>query len=266
MLIDMLTQMIQWTIDFVEDIWLWVQNAIAYLAAVIQYVWDTLVEVGKWVLAHVSVLINGLRKAVRSVWRGFKALGHLNFKDIWRSLKCAYERFQRAREWWKKHVQAPIDQMRRNIMDIYNTFFKPIIRFLDSLRVFVRILSIFNRKLAAKLDSRLFALEAKIMWPITTALRRLNSISSHLRAIVTALGYLDRVLILETLRRDALLVWEVLTNPRGRIFDRGKPAPAGTVRQVGQDARDYLLHGVGPYAELEPEWRAIFASVFSDMR
>jgi len=266
MLIDMLTQMIQWTIDFVEDIWLWVQNAIAYLAAVIQYVWDTLVAVGQWVLDHVSVLIDGLRKAARAVGRGFNAVLHLNFRKIWDAVKRGYDRLRRALDWYMKHVQGPIDRLRRQVMEIYNRFFKPILRVLDTFRVMVRMVAVFNRKLAAKLDSRLFALESKLMWPITATLKRLNELSSHLRAIITAMGYLDRVLVLETLRRDALLVWEVLTNPRGRIFDRGKPAPAGTVRQVGQDARDYLLHGVGPYAELEPEWRAIFASVFSDMR
>jgi hydrogenase maturation factor len=263
---ELLLELVQSLMDFLNWVWIWVQQAVAYLLVALQYVWDTLVEVGKWVLAHVSVLIDGLRKAARAVWRGFQGLLHLNFRKIWDAIKRGYDRLHRALDWYMRHVQGPIDRLRRQVMDIYNRFFKPILRVLDTFRVMVRIVAVFNRKLAAKLDSRLFALESKLMYPITATLKRLNEISSHLRAIITALGYLDRVLILETLRRDALLVWEVLTNPRERIFDRGKPAPAGTVHQVGQDARDYLLHGVGPYAELEPDWKRTFESVYEDMR
>ena len=258
MLIDMLTQMIQWTIDFVEDIWLWVQNAIAYLAAVIQYVWDTLVAVGQWVLDHVSVLIDGLRKAARAVGRGFNAVLHLNFRKIWDAVKRGYDRLRRALDWYMKHVQGPIDRLRRQVMEIYNRFFKPILRVLDTFRVMVRMVAVFNRKLAAKLDSRLFALESKLMWPITATLKRLNELSSHLRAIITAMGYLDRVLVLETLRRDALLVWEVLTNPRGRIFDKPTPPATRTVADMKIDFHVFTETGGGVYGDYAEHGREVF--------
>ena len=230
-----LRQMYQWVI---YNLGVMVTNIIYAL----QFVWDTLVLFARWVAAGARLIKAGFVRAV-------KALLHLDFRSIWRSLRCAYERFQRARAWWKRHVQDPIDKIRKNIMDIYRTFFQPIIRFLDSLRVFVRFIALFNRKLAAKLDARLWGLEAKILSPITTALRRLNSISSHLGALVTALGYLDRVTLLESLRRDASLVWEVLTNPRGALHSDPPGITHTTLAQVDADFDVYARAGGGPLAD-----------------
>lgn len=237
-------------------------NMVGLMLSLFQQVWEEIVNLWgyifqafDWVYQHLQLLLDwilrGLKALGSALWRALRALGHLNFRAIWNALKRAYERFQRALRWYQRHVQEPLDRIRRTILDLYNRFWRPILRMLDSFRVFIRLLSIFNRRLAAKLDGALFNLEAKLMYPITAMLQRVNELSSYVRAIITASGLLDRVLSLETLRRDAALVWEVLTNPRARIYEpivrpetKGYSDLAVDMKQFGRDGtgpvRDYI--------------------------
>jgi len=234
-------------------------------------IWDALMSVEHWVLdqllafsqwvigifqylgGFIDTLFRGLRWFGEHLWRGIKALRHLNFSRIWAALKRGYNRFLHAYDWWRRHVLAPLDRMRRQIWQIYRTFFKPLVMFLDSLRVFTRMIAIFNRKLAARLDHSLMALEGKILWPITATLHRLNEISSYFTALITVTGRLSRPLLLESMRRDALLVWEVLTNPRAVLYSPPEPARRPTIEAAGRDFREYLEHGTGPHAMTEVE-------------
>jgi len=229
------------------------QTAVAWLINAMNWVliefwqafvtlWNWAVEFGGWILGAIRTVAGGIVRAVN-------ALLHVKPSQIWHALKRLKERYDKFRDWYKRNVTDPIDRMKRQIMDIYDTFFKPIIRFLDSLRVFTRFIALFNRKLAAKLDARLFALEAKILWPITYSLRRLNSISSYMRAVFTALGMLDRTLLLESLRRDASLVWEVLTNPRGAIHTTRQPFASYTYSDLHNDMQVYAKTHGGPIAD-----------------
>ena len=235
-------------------------NMVGLMLTLFQQVWEEVINLWgyifqafDWVYQHLQLLLDwivrGLKALGSALWRALQALGHLNFRAIWNALKRAYERFQRALRWYQKHVQEPLDRIRRTIMDLYNRFWRPILRMLDSFRVFIRLLSIFNRQLAAKLDGALFSLEAKLMYPITAVLQRVNELSSYVRAIITASGLLDRVLTLETLRRDASLVWEVLTNPRARIYEPiVKPQPY-TYDQLKVDVGVFASTGAGPIAD-----------------
>ena len=231
--------------------WIW-----AAIQSLFEGVWQAL----QWFLnefrrfvgwtVEVFKAVGGLfDKSFRWVLRHLEALRHLNFRSIWDAIKREYKRFRRALDWYMRNVQTPLDNIRKRIMDIYRRFFQPIIRFLDSLRVFTRFIALFNRKLAAKLDARLWSLESKILWPITQALKRINSISSQVRAYFTALGMLDRVLLLESMRRDALLVWEVLTNPRGRLFEPGTPLASYTYSELHADVELYGKTRSGPIAD-----------------
>jgi len=231
-------------------------------------IWDALMSVEHWVLdqllafsqwvigifqylgGFIDTLFRGLRWFGEHLWRGIKALRHLNFSRIWAALKRGYNRFLHAYDWWRRHVLAPLDRMRRQIWQIYRTFFKPLIMFLDSLRVFTRMIAIFNRKLAARLDHSLMALEGKLLWPITTMLHRINEITSYFTALITTAGRLARPLLLESMRRDALLVWEVLTNPRAVLYSPPEPAqPHHTYLQLKDEMHEYCETGTGPVAD-----------------
>lgn len=238
--------MYDWAIAWLMDAVNWLISAVNWLGEFfyrnLAYLWENLQALGNWVWT-------ALKGSLSALWRGLKALAHLNFKSIWSALKRGYERIRRALDWYMRRVQAPLDRLRRQIWDVYRRFFKPILQVLDSFRVMVRVVALFNRKLAAKLDARLFSLESKLMWPITAALHRINELASYQRALVTALGYLDRVTFLETLRRDALLVWQVLTNPLGRIYAKPTPPAARTQQRRLADSEEFARYRTGYYAD-----------------
>jgi len=244
-----------------QEYWMWttVMSLLSWVTDQLNWIWQTLRDIAMYIWA-------GLLALGKAIWRALAAILHLNFAGIWQAIKAAYDRFRRALDWYQKHVLAPLDRIRRTIYDLYNRFFGPILRVIDQLRVMVRALAIFNRRLAAQIDSALFGLEAKIMTPITYMLQRVNQLSSSIRAVITQLGFLDRVLLMESLRRDALIAWEVLTNPRARIYaPLSKPAPGPTVSQTAADIDVYAKTGGGPMADRCDELDTMFRQAQLDV-
>ena len=236
--------------DWMDVVWGWIMSALAWTWNAILWVWMNFLAFVQWTAQGLQALLNGVVWVARKFWDGLKALRHLNFSRIWAALKRGYNRFLHAYDWWRRHVLGPLDQMRRQIWQIYRTFFKPVIMLLDTFRPIIRMIGLFNRKLAAKLDHRLIALEGKILWPITATLHRLNEISSYFTALITVTGRLSRPLLLESMRRDALLVWEVLTNPRAVLYSPPEPAqPHHTYLQLKDEMHEYCETGTGPVAD-----------------
>jgi hypothetical protein len=254
----------EWLMPWLEGQVHALNYAVTWLAAQVSWIvtvmFDAVNRLGSALQALGAWIVAGARLIKNALAGFFRALAHLNFRAIWNALKRAYKRLKDARAWWRDHVQAPLDRIRAQIHQLYRTFFRPIINIIESMRGAVRILSIFNRRLAARLDQRLAWLESKVMWPITTMLHRLNAISSYVRALFTASGLLDRIVVIESIRRDALLVWEVLTNPRAVIYAPEKPGPPRSTRPVLRehidDAHVYLSTGGGPLA---PDIDAVLA-------
>ncbi len=213
----------------------WIKNALGGLAS--------------WALDHLKSVWGILKGGVLAVLKALKTLSHLNWRELWQYIKKTYEHFRKWVQWYQDHVLKPISDLRRSVMQLYDTYFRPVISFLESLRTFVRFLSIFDRKLAALLDSKLTWLENIVMTPITAMLKRINSISSTMRAMITPLGMLDRVLLLESMRRDASLIWEVLTNPRAAISTVKAPPAPYTYSDLHSDVQLYAQTGNGPIAD-----------------
>jgi len=235
-----------------------------YLLNVIMWVWNNVLSLAQWSINAFKAVWDGIVWFGQHLWRGITALRHLNFSKIWAKIKAGYKRFNDALDWYRRHVLAPLDRLRKQIWQIYRTFFKPIIMFIDSLRVFTRMIAIFNRKLAARLDHYLMSLEGKLLAPITALLHRINEISSYFTALITTAGRLARPLLLESMRRDALLVWEVLTNPRALLYNPPEPALRPTIAAAGADFREYLHSGTGPLAMTEVEDHASLLQGFEE--
>jgi len=252
--------------ELLSEMWAMIQSMMSWvmdqLIAFSQWVMGLFNQVGQWIYD----LGQGLKWVGEHLWRGIKALRKINFKHLWHKLKHAWTIYQKALEWWRKHVQEPIERMRRQVWAIYRAFFKPVIMLLDTFRPIIRMIGLFNRKLAAKLDHRLIALEGKILWPITATLHRLNEISSYFTALVTVTGRLSRPLLLESMRRDALLVWEVLTNPRQAIQETiANPEPSPTISQTAEEIDVYAKTGAGPLAEILDKMDQVFHEAQSDL-
>lgn len=198
--------------------------------------------------SHLGIFKSLLGSVLSHLHKLWGALAGLHLSDLWRELQKAYTRFQSWLAWWQKHIQEPIDRIRRQLDQLYAAIFGPIIKFIDALRGPLRILALFNRKLAAELDHFLFGLEQKVMAPFLAIYQRLNALSSSIRAVITTLGYLDRVLLVESIRRDASIIWQVLTNPRAAIFDKPSHVAPRTIAQTDADFKVYTQTGAGDLA------------------
>jgi hypothetical protein len=218
-------------------------------SSALSWIKNSLLGLGNWALDHLKSVWGVLKGGVLSVLKALKTLSHLNWRELWQLIKKGYDHLRQWIAWWQKHILKPLSDMRASIMRLYNTFFRPVIAILESLRTMVRFLSIFDRKLAALLDSKLSALESLVMTPITAMLKRLNGLSSYLRAILTPLGMLDRVLLLESMRRDASLIWQVLTNPLAAIHAATAPATPRTQTDRVNDFADFVAGRGGTYAD-----------------
>lgn len=216
---------------YIEQALYEVQYIIAWLGSFAGVVWGILSKLGSW------------------LWRVLKDILTGNFADLWKCLKRIFDRVRQLIAWYQKHILKPLHDMQQAVYRIYNLYFRPIIKILETLRTMVRYLSIFDRKLAALLDAKLVWLEGKVMYPISQALARINSISSTMRAMLTPLGMLDRVLLLESLRRDASKVWQVLTNPMAVAATAVAPVTHRTQTDILNDWHDFTATNSGPYAD-----------------
>jgi hypothetical protein len=181
--------------------------------------------------------------------RVLSALRHLSFSEIWQWIKKVFDYYRRFRAWWQKNIQGPLDQMRRQIIAIYRQFFKPIIDVIDTVRVGVRILAVFDRQLAAKLDAKLWQLEAWILTPITRAMRTLNGMASIIYAVLTATGRFDATVFIATVVRHngeirAALFGLPFSGPTATV-----PDPLLQAQQVKIDFDNWIMTGGGPIGD-----------------
>jgi hypothetical protein len=249
---------------FLDIVWQWIMGLGHVFRVLINELWGYIWVLKGWIEHALSLAGDAIVWVGQHLWRGIKALRKINFKHLWHKLKRAWTRFQKALEWYRKHVQEPIDRMRRQVWAIYRALFKPVIMFLDTFRPIIRVIGLFDRKLAAKLDHRLMALEGKLLWPITAILHRLNAFSSYFTALITTAGKLARPLLLESMRRDALLVWEVLTNPRALLYSPPERVGPPSLPSVEHDFREYLEQATGPYTMHEAEARDALRQGFEE--
>jgi hypothetical protein len=218
-------------------------------SSALSWIKNALGGLGSWVLNHLKSVWGILKGGVLAVLKALKTLSTLKWSELWHLLKAAYDHFRQWVAWFNKYVMKPLDQMRQQIYRIYNMYFRPIIQILESLRTMVRFLALFDKKLAALIDSKLLWLEGLVMAPITAALKRINGLSSTLRAMLTPLGMLDRVLLLESMRRDASLIWGVLTNPRGAIYQTTAPNAPYMYSDLKTDVHTWATSNTGPVAD-----------------
>lgn len=242
---------------FIQQLWAYAQELWAWIGGILTFLknfWGYFLQFLTWVG-------NFAYNALRFIYRGFQALLHLKFSTIWNAIKRGYNRLLSWVHWYQQHVMKPLDDLRKQIYKLYNTFFRPIIQLLETFRTMVRFLSIFDKKLAALLDSKLSWLESKVMWPINQMLKRVNSISSTMRAMLTPLGMLDRVLMLESMRRDVRLIWQVLHNPLGRPQSFMVPPTPRTQTDRNNDFADFVAGRGGVYTDSTDQLTLLFKNL-----
>jgi hypothetical protein len=159
---------------------------------------------------------------------------------IWSEIKNAYERWKRWRDWYKKNVQTYIDSIKKLQRQIYNTFFLPVLKVIDTLRRMSQIVGIISPKLAAKLNSVFFRIEGAILAPLRVWQNRINGMNRIMQQVLTPLGYLDRATLLTSLWRDAKYLRVIARNPLAGTFPKSALPPGPTVAEQAQSVKDYL--------------------------
>lgn len=197
---------------------------------------------------------------------GFHWLTHLNLTEIWKSFESLGKYFKQAYAFLKKYLFDPIEAYRKQILAIYNHYFKPILRVMETVRHILDIVLVFNKKLAAKLDAIFFQLERDLLIPITAILKRVNSLSSFALAILTETGRFDATIFVETLQKQikdcrrafAGLPWQTpVSDP--------PPAPP-TARQTADDYTEYLNARTGRFADYATEANRAYDQQITSMR
>jgi len=231
-----------------------------WLNSVISDIGQAVSNVIGWIGGLLSNLYNVLAAGLLYLWSMIRGIGailarliHLlvtmQWRELWAYLKALYDSARR----WAQRIYAivfgPIRQIQATILQIYNTYFRPIIQTIDALRRIVAIIAIFDRKLAAQLDQFLLKVEAWVLAPITYLLQRINAISSYLTAIVTTLGLLDRGLLIASIQRDVSIIWGRMTNPLGASNATGAPLVYPTVSVYDSAVKEYSATETGLLAD-----------------
>lgn len=186
------------------------------------------------------------------LWNGVKSLLKplLNIAHwkVWAEIWRFYLRVRRWFDWYRNNVHAHLQQLQALRRQIYNTFFLPILRIVDTIRRVSQVVGLVNHKLAAKLNSIFFRIEGAILRPFGAFANRVNVLGNVVQSILTPLGYLDRPTLLNSMWRDVGQLREILRNPlRGVILPAGVPAGKPAARMVA-DLDQFFLDGTGPLA------------------
>jgi hypothetical protein len=177
-----------------------------------------------------------------------KKLVHLKWSDLWRGLQDVLHRLKNWYGWYKTHVQQPIQQARANFKKLHDRFILPVIRMVDTIRRITSIVGLFNKRLAAKLNSVFFRIEAALLAPMRAFLNRVNSLGHVMQAFLTPLGYFDRATLLNSLWRDVGQLREILRNPTGAAIVAGPAAARIPIAEQVSNVKVYLQDSSGPLA------------------
>jgi hypothetical protein len=175
-----------------------------------------------------------------------KKLVHLKWSDLWRGLQDVLHRLKNWYGWYKTHVQQPIQQARANFKKLHDRFILPVIRMVDTIRRITSIVGLFNKRLAAKLNSVFFRIEAALLAPMRAFLNRVNSLGGIMRQFLTPLGYFDRATLLTSLWRDAKYLRVLARHPLAGTMPKAALSPGPTWAEQTQAVKDHA-NGIPSY-------------------
>lgn len=151
--------------------------------------------------------------------------------------------------------------LRAHLLKFYNKVLKPIIDTIEMIRSFLRVLSFFGFDWAKKLDGKLAELEQYILAPYEFLVSKLNEALNWINRIVTLDGFLQRVMLLNSLIRDVAYTNNLWWNSNNRPLSPAKrgqynsPIGRKTVPQALSEARAYVDNGGGPDAgRIDEAW------------
>lgn len=150
---------------------------------------------------------------------------------------------------WLKSVFDPLlkflGELRKDILDIWAKWFRPIFDTIDALRQTLRVLETFHVPFARKIDDALAALEQRLLVPIRFALTKINELTNWIDRIVDLNGLFQRLTLVASTWKYERDMW---ANWWGSLHRREleKPAsattwpPPRTTHDVSRVMTDYF--------------------------
>lgn len=175
-----------------------------------------------------------------------KAIAHWK---IWAQIYDIYKRVKGWEDWYKKHVLAQIQAEQKLFHQIVDTWVKPVLKIIDTIRRLSGLVGLFNKQLATRLNLMFTRVEGYILLPFNKATQRLNQIQNVFTGFLTPLGYFDRSTLLNSIWRDIGLIGELLRNPLGKSIAAGTGTPAPSVPTRYAGLRAYFA---GQASDIQP--------------
>jgi hypothetical protein len=189
-----------------------------------------------------------LGELFKGVLEILKGIVHLKWSEIWQGLQDVVQALKDWHRWYVNNVQKPIQQTKQRFRKLHDMYILPVLKIVDTLRRISGVVGLFNKRLAAKLNSIFFRIEGALLAPLRIWQNRINSLGGILRSILTPLGYLDRATLLNSVWRDIGHIREILRNPLGAAIVAAGPASRPLIAEQVADLRSYFDSGNGPLA------------------
>lgn len=145
-----------------------------------------------------------------------------------------------------------LNKLRAHLQKFYDKVLKPIIDTIEMVRGFVRLLSFFGIDWAKKLDVKLAELEQYILAPYEFLVTKLNEAMNWINRIVTLDGFLQRVMLLNSLIRDVAYtnnLWWNTNHQNASPAKRGQygqKVQAQAIDTAVNDTMNYIIARGGP--------------------
>ena len=156
----------------------------------------------------------------------FKPLAAIKHWKVWAAIWDLIQRLRTWYKWYQQNVQARMRAILALYNRLYQRFVAPILKIVDTIRRLTGVVGIFNRKLAAKLNTLFLRVEGYLLAPLNAVVRKINAMERIFSGFLTPLGYLDRATLLNSFWRDIGHLKELWRNPFSLTF----PTPATPAR------------------------------------
>lgn len=234
---------------------------------------SAIVDVGKWLADKAITIGLVIYHATRIVGLALFRFGHAVagvFGKVWDAFTKFYAAVLKPFvEWasrsivklhaWLKDTLSPVlkflNQVRDDILRIYQRWLRPILDTIDVLRQTVRVLELFHVPFAQKLDDALAALERRLLQPIRLALEKVNELANWVNRIVDLNGLFQRLTLIESAWHYTGDMWSTLLKhqPAGVSHEQNAALRQRKVVELDPVALrnavvDYYTTGGGPFA------------------
>lgn len=195
--------------------------------------------------------IGDVFSGILKIFSPLKAVAHW---AIWGDLKAIWLHLKAWRDWYRKHVLAQMQALQALERQIFNTWIRPVLNIIDTIRRMTGAIGIFNKALANRLNLMFLRVEGYILEPFNLLISKINKIQNEFTAFLTPLGYFDRATSLNSLWRDFGHLKTLLENPFGSPQIIGSLAPTPPFDQQVKYLTDYATGAASPIAQsIDPQ-------------